>query len=169
MIFFRRYVPELKDFPLRYIYEPWKASTEIQTKANCIIGMYTNIYFILRLKANKDNWDLPFCSMTFYSLSLNCLSDNRAITRIILEQYAWCYLFNFITNWHDNLWRNNLPTSILNFLHGNVYYIVQHLMCSGKDYPKPIVEHSKVWKKNMKMMSEIRDKQKATVALTDGN
>lgn len=35
---FRRYVPELRDFPVEFLYEPWRASLEIQMKAGCIIG-----------------------------------------------------------------------------------------------------------------------------------
>lgn len=34
----RKFCPELKDFPNRYIYEPWKAPKDVQKKANCIIG-----------------------------------------------------------------------------------------------------------------------------------
>lgn len=34
----RRYVPELARMPVDYIYEPWKAPLDIQSRANCIIG-----------------------------------------------------------------------------------------------------------------------------------
>ncbi|XP_033740162.1 cryptochrome-1-like [Pecten maximus] len=34
----RRYVPVLKDMPIQYLFEPWKAPYFIQEKANCIIG-----------------------------------------------------------------------------------------------------------------------------------
>ena len=33
--FVRHYVPELKDFPAKYIYEPWKAPIQDQKKAGC--------------------------------------------------------------------------------------------------------------------------------------
>ncbi|RKP18286.1 hypothetical protein ROZALSC1DRAFT_15342 [Rozella allomycis CSF55] len=36
--FVRKYVPQLSQFPKKYIYEPWKAPLEVQRKANCIIG-----------------------------------------------------------------------------------------------------------------------------------
>ncbi|KAK3593872.1 hypothetical protein CHS0354_011477 [Potamilus streckersoni] len=36
--YIRRYLPVLKDMPLRYLFEPWKAPREVQEKANCIIG-----------------------------------------------------------------------------------------------------------------------------------
>ena len=35
--FVRRYVPELKDYPRKYIYEPWKAPIQDQKKAGCLI------------------------------------------------------------------------------------------------------------------------------------
>ncbi|MCJ1355463.1 MAG: hypothetical protein MMC33_005455 [Icmadophila ericetorum] len=35
--FVRRYVPELEDFPAKYIYEPWKAPIQDQRKAGCLI------------------------------------------------------------------------------------------------------------------------------------
>ena len=37
--YIRRYVPELANFGLDYIHEPWKAPLEVQQTADCIIGM----------------------------------------------------------------------------------------------------------------------------------
>ncbi|XP_072165328.1 cryptochrome-1-like [Diadema setosum] len=34
----RRYLPVLKDMPIRYLFEPWKAPRAVQEKANCIVG-----------------------------------------------------------------------------------------------------------------------------------
>lgn len=36
--FIRKYVPQLKNFPKKYIYEPWTAPIDIQKQVNCIIG-----------------------------------------------------------------------------------------------------------------------------------
>lgn len=36
--FIKKYVPELKNYPNGFIYEPWKASLESQKKFGCIIG-----------------------------------------------------------------------------------------------------------------------------------
>ena len=36
--FIKHFVPELKDYPAKYIYEPWNAPLDIQKKAKCIIG-----------------------------------------------------------------------------------------------------------------------------------
>lgn len=35
----RRYLPKLKAFPSRYIYEPWNAPEAVQKAAKCIIGV----------------------------------------------------------------------------------------------------------------------------------
>lgn len=35
----RRYLPVLKNFPAKYIYDPWKAPEETQKEAKCIIGV----------------------------------------------------------------------------------------------------------------------------------
>ncbi|XP_028649658.1 cryptochrome-2 [Erpetoichthys calabaricus] len=37
--FIRHYIPKLKDFPNRYIYEPWNAPDTVQKAARCIIGI----------------------------------------------------------------------------------------------------------------------------------
>lgn len=36
--FVRRFVPELKDMPARYIYKPWTAPAAVQKSAGCVIG-----------------------------------------------------------------------------------------------------------------------------------
>jgi len=35
----RKYVPEIKNLPTEYIYEPWRASAELQKKSGCIVGV----------------------------------------------------------------------------------------------------------------------------------
>jgi len=37
-IYVKEFCPELKNFPAKFIYEPWKASKEDQKKWGCIIG-----------------------------------------------------------------------------------------------------------------------------------
>lgn len=36
--YIRKYVPKLKDFPTKYIYEPWTAPISVQKQAHCLIG-----------------------------------------------------------------------------------------------------------------------------------
>lgn len=35
----RRYLPILKDYPNRYIYEPWNAPEAVQKAAGCVVGV----------------------------------------------------------------------------------------------------------------------------------
>lgn len=35
----RRYLPKLKGFPSRYIYEPWNAPESVQKAAKCVVGV----------------------------------------------------------------------------------------------------------------------------------
>ncbi|XP_072518953.1 cryptochrome-2 [Salminus brasiliensis] len=37
--YIRRYIPKLKDYPNRYIYEPWNAPESVQKAANCVVGV----------------------------------------------------------------------------------------------------------------------------------
>ncbi|KAG7282122.1 hypothetical protein CRUP_008234 [Coryphaenoides rupestris] len=37
--YIRRYIPILKDYPNRYIYEPWSAPLSVQKAANCVVGV----------------------------------------------------------------------------------------------------------------------------------
>ncbi|XP_074647612.1 cryptochrome-1-like [Tubulanus polymorphus] len=37
--FVRRYLPVLKDMPLKYLFQPWRAPRAVQEKANCIVGV----------------------------------------------------------------------------------------------------------------------------------
>ncbi|TNN00106.1 hypothetical protein fugu_011352 [Takifugu bimaculatus] len=37
--YIRRYIPILKDYPNRYIYEPWNAPEAVQKAANCVVGV----------------------------------------------------------------------------------------------------------------------------------
>lgn len=37
-VHFRKYLPQLKNYPSQFIYEPWTAPLKVQEKAGCIIG-----------------------------------------------------------------------------------------------------------------------------------
>ncbi|XP_060932497.1 cryptochrome-2 [Limanda limanda] len=37
--YIRRYIPILKDYPSRYIYEPWNAPESVQKAAHCVVGV----------------------------------------------------------------------------------------------------------------------------------
>ena len=39
LCFFRKYLPVLKNYPINYIHEPWKAPEQVQKAARCIVGV----------------------------------------------------------------------------------------------------------------------------------
>ena len=53
--FIKHWVPELKDYPVKYIYEPHLAPLELQTKAACIIGKDYPFPMVDRKQAAKEN------------------------------------------------------------------------------------------------------------------
>ncbi|KAL7038371.1 hypothetical protein ACKWTF_009562 [Chironomus riparius] len=55
--YIRRYVPALKNFPTKYIHEPWVASEAIQKAAKCIIGKDYPLAMINHVTASKTNME----------------------------------------------------------------------------------------------------------------
>ena len=53
--FIRRFVPELKDMPTKYIFKPWTAPEEVQKAANCFIGRDYPKPIIDHASARKEN------------------------------------------------------------------------------------------------------------------
>ncbi|NWW99087.1 CRY1 protein, partial [Caloenas nicobarica] len=51
----RKYLPVLKDFPAKYIYEPWKASWAVQEQAGCLIGTHYPRPIVEHRAASKMN------------------------------------------------------------------------------------------------------------------
>ncbi|KAI5723258.1 hypothetical protein M8J76_003512 [Diaphorina citri] len=54
-IYIKRYVPELRQFPIQYIYEPWKAPLGVQEKANCIISKDYPERIVNHVQASLEN------------------------------------------------------------------------------------------------------------------
>ncbi|XP_052238808.1 cryptochrome-1-like isoform X2 [Dreissena polymorpha] len=57
-VYIRRYLPVLKDMPLRYLFEPWKAPKSVQEKANCIIGVDYPLPMVEHGKASKQCYNM---------------------------------------------------------------------------------------------------------------
>jgi cryptochrome len=53
--FIKYWVPELKDFPPKYIYEPHLAPVKIQADSNCIIGKDYPNPIVERKESAKQN------------------------------------------------------------------------------------------------------------------
>ncbi|KAK3090268.1 hypothetical protein FSP39_010528 [Pinctada imbricata] len=58
--FVRRYIPVLRNMPLRYLFEPWKAPKPVQEKANCIIGKDYPLPMVDHKKASAEY--TPHCA-----------------------------------------------------------------------------------------------------------
>ncbi|KAK0080899.1 hypothetical protein PV326_007934 [Microctonus aethiopoides] len=53
--YIRRYLPVLKNFPTRYIHEPWMAPLTIQRSAKCIIGRDYSLPMVNHSKSSRIN------------------------------------------------------------------------------------------------------------------
>ncbi|KAM4617659.1 cryptochrome-2 isoform 2-T5 [Discoglossus pictus] len=53
--YIRRYLPVLKSFPSRYIYEPWNAPESMQKEAKCIIGIDYPKPIVIHAEASRLN------------------------------------------------------------------------------------------------------------------
>lgn len=51
----RRYLPVLRNFPAKYIYDPWNAPEEIQKAAKCIIGVHYAKPMVNHAEASRVN------------------------------------------------------------------------------------------------------------------
>ncbi|XP_067913060.1 cryptochrome-1-like isoform X3 [Heterodontus francisci] len=51
----RRYLPILKGFPAKYIYDPWNAPTSVQVAAKCIIGVHYPKPMVIHAEASRIN------------------------------------------------------------------------------------------------------------------
>ncbi|XP_078000467.1 cryptochrome-1-like [Glandiceps talaboti] len=54
----RRYIPALKDMPLRYLFEPWKAPKAVQEKANCVIGKDYPLPIVEHKEVSRRNYEM---------------------------------------------------------------------------------------------------------------
>jgi len=62
----RRHVPALRNFPEEYIYEPWKASKDVQEVAGCLLGQdYPNpiVDHHMASKANMDKMSVVYANL----------------------------------------------------------------------------------------------------------
>ncbi|XP_043667140.1 cryptochrome-1-like isoform X1 [Vespula pensylvanica] len=55
--YIRRYLPVLKNFPTRYIHEPWNAPISIQRAAKCIIGKEYSLPMVNHSKSSRINFE----------------------------------------------------------------------------------------------------------------
>lgn len=53
--YIRRYLPILRGFPAKYIYDPWNAPEEVQKAAKCIIGVHYPKPMVNHAEASRVN------------------------------------------------------------------------------------------------------------------
>lgn len=53
--YIRKYLPQFKDFPAAYIYEPWKAPKAVQEKHGVIVGVTYPARIVIHEEASKAN------------------------------------------------------------------------------------------------------------------
>jgi len=51
----RRYLPVLRGFPAKYIYDPWNAPEEVQKAARCVIGVHYPKPMVNHAEASRFN------------------------------------------------------------------------------------------------------------------
>ncbi|KAG5184143.1 DNA photolyase [Tribonema minus] len=55
--YIRKYLPQLKNYPDKYIYEPWLAPKAVQEKAGCVVGCDYPKPIVDHKQVSKDNMD----------------------------------------------------------------------------------------------------------------
>jgi cryptochrome len=67
--YIRKYVPVLRNFPTKYIHEPWMANESIQKAAKCIIGKdypVAIIDHVQSIRVNRERMRLVFQQLSKY-------------------------------------------------------------------------------------------------------
>uniref|UniRef100_A0A671SY89 Cryptochrome-2-like n=1 Tax=Sinocyclocheilus anshuiensis TaxID=1608454 RepID=A0A671SY89_9TELE len=82
--YIRRYIPKLKDYPNRYIYEPWNAPESVQKAANCIVGVDYPKPMINHAESSRLN--IERMKQVYQQLSVPIHHDVRFITALSLME-----------------------------------------------------------------------------------
>ncbi|GFU12876.1 cryptochrome-1 [Nephila pilipes] len=85
--YIRKYVPELKNMPNEYIYEPWLAPLPEQEKAGCIIGKdYPQPIIDHQEAANTNKKRMDIIKESFYTKMVppHCSPSNPLETRVFM-------------------------------------------------------------------------------------
>ncbi|XP_017540798.1 cryptochrome circadian regulator 4 [Pygocentrus nattereri] len=77
--YIRKYVPVLKNFPSRFIYEPWSAPEEVQLQAGCIIGEDYPFPMVCHAEASERN-------LALMKEARSCQENTAKLTRDVAEE-----------------------------------------------------------------------------------
>uniref|UniRef100_A0AAY4EBE2 Photolyase/cryptochrome alpha/beta domain-containing protein n=1 Tax=Denticeps clupeoides TaxID=299321 RepID=A0AAY4EBE2_9TELE len=97
--YIRRYIPKLKDYPNRYIYEPWNAPESVQKAANCVVGVDYPKPMINHAESSRLNIERMkqvYQQLSHYrGLSECCIRGIVELTCTFLCLLAYCVLHLF--------------------------------------------------------------------------
>jgi len=92
----RKYLPILKNFPSKYIYEPWTASEEEQKQAGCIIGSSDTVLRILLLITVKNNYGCEMEVPHFHHVSLLSVDSPSSPLFVNAPILVWWHWLQFL-------------------------------------------------------------------------
>ncbi len=93
----RRYLPILRGFPAKYIYDPWNAPEDVQKAAKCIIGVHYPKPMVNHAEASRINIE----RMKQIYQQLSCYRGlGRDMTQILITSNSTlsCHYFNVFLN-----------------------------------------------------------------------
>ncbi|XP_055950028.1 cryptochrome-1-like [Argiope bruennichi] len=85
--YIRKYVPELRNMPAKYIFEPWLAPLSVQEQAGCIIGTdypYPIVNHQEAAKINRKRMDSIKAGFYQKPFPLHCAPSNAMETRVFM-------------------------------------------------------------------------------------
>ncbi|KAF8773899.1 Cryptochrome-1 like protein [Argiope bruennichi] len=85
--YIRKYVPELRNMPTKYIFEPWLAPLSVQEQAGCIIGTdypYPIVNHEEAAKINRKRMDSIKAGFYQKPFPLHCAPSNAMETRVFM-------------------------------------------------------------------------------------
>ncbi|KAA0711739.1 Cryptochrome-1 [Triplophysa tibetana] len=89
--FIRRYLPVLRDFPAKFIYDPWNAPEDVQVAAGCVIGVDYPKPMVNHTEASRQN--IERMRQIYQQLSryrgLSLLSNHTESSSVRRLQKAW--------------------------------------------------------------------------------
>lgn len=92
---YSRYLPVLKNFPTRYIHEPWNAPLSVQRAAKCIIGQEYALPMVNHSKSSRINVERMkqvYQQFSKYRANGMCkLSGHRSLWKILMPSRYICY------------------------------------------------------------------------------
>ena len=82
----KRYVPELANMPVEYIYEPWLAPIRVQKAANCIVGKDYPERIVIHEQVSQKN------AKEMDKIKRDLQQQSQEVSLFIAFLYAYCVL-----------------------------------------------------------------------------